>query len=414
MQGTVVISRDVTERKRQQDQLERLTRIQQLIHESVGALTSATTKTEIERSVCERLANSPFYEFAWIGSRDPSSHEVTPESYAGIEAGYLDDITVTVDPSDSGQGPVGRAYRSGDVAVVPDVDADPDFTPWREAALERGFRSVAAVPLVQGSTTHGVLVVYADRPNAFSDRELAGFQTLGETVGFALSAAQNRRLLESETVLELEFLTRHVDDTILDATATTDSRFVFEGAVSSGDDATLCYLTVEGLDLSCAANALAAAERVVRHTRLDGTDGPDFEVTLRDDTYQLLADAGARGTRVVVENGVSRVFAEAPADMDARTVRDALATAVGDVELVARRETDPADTRWFPTEGNLGARLTDRQRSVLRAAFYSGYYEWPRETDAEGLAESLDVATSTTLQHLRKGHKAVMRSLFDS
>ena len=68
IEGTVTIARDVTAIERQHAELERLTAIQGLVHESVRALTDATTRPEIEETVCGRLVDSEFYRAAWVGS----------------------------------------------------------------------------------------------------------------------------------------------------------------------------------------------------------------------------------------------------------------------------------------------------------------------------------------------------------
>jgi len=54
------------------------------------------------------------------------------------------------------------------------------------------------------------------------------------------------------------------------------------------------------------------------------------------------------------------------------------------------------------------ATLTSRQAEVLRLALDAGYFDWPREVDAESLAEQLDIAHSTLLEHLRKAEKKLL------
>jgi len=420
IQGTVAIARDVTELERQHAELERLTAIQGLVHESVRALTDATTRPEIEETVCERLVDSEFYRAAWVGSRDHSSGEVTPDHVAGGDdiREYLESVTVTVDTSESGQGPGGTAYRSGEVQVIENVRADPAFEPWREAALDHGFESVAVVPLTHGSTTHGILALYTDRTDAFGEREVAGFATLGEAVGFALSATQHRRLLESDSVLELEFEVTS-GGPFMDATAERDCRFVFENAVLGRDGLVIDYLTVEGADPELGAeigrdfDALESIRRIGDGSG-DADDGPHFEMRWRDSVFQYLAEAGAQGMRGVVEDGIGTMFVEAPGDIDVRQITDAMLARFGEVDLVAKREREPREVPWWRTHGDIGATLTDRQRAILQAAYYSGYYEWPRDTDAETLADSMGVASTTLLQHLRKGHGRVLEALFES
>ena len=52
--------------------------------------------------------------------------------------------------------------------------------------------------------------------------------------------------------------------------------------------------------------------------------------------------------------------------------------------------------------------LSDRQSEVVRTALERGYYDWPRETDAETLAADLGVAHSTLLEHLRKAEATLL------
>ncbi|WP_436909208.1 PAS domain-containing protein [Halosimplex marinum] len=413
IQGTVSIARDITELERQRGELETLAEIQELVQESVRALTGATTSEAVKETVCERLAGSEYYEFAWIGGREPSEREVRPECCAGIDDGYLDEVTVTVAAGEEGGSPAAEAYRTGEVQVVHDVTTDPVFEPWREAAVESGFGSMVAVPLTHGATTHGLLAVYADRANAFSERELAGFETLGEAVGFALAAAQYRRLVEADSVLELEFEV-HSTTPLFAASREHGCRFEIDHAVRTGDDRVVNYLTVEGADPEVGAAAARELSNLEEIRELDREDGPHFELTLTDSVFRHLADAGARGKRGVVEDGVGHMLVEAPADLDVRRVTEAMDARFPDVQLAAKRERHRTDAPWWPGHGDIGTRLTDRQRAVLKTAYYNGYYEWPREADSETLADSLDIASTTFLQHLRKGHRRVLESMFDA
>lgn len=57
--------------------------------------------------------------------------------------------------------------------------------------------------------------------------------------------------------------------------------------------------------------------------------------------------------------------------------------------------------------------LSDRQTEVVEAALDGGYYEWPRETSAEALAECLDISHTTFLEHLRKAEQTLLRNALD-
>ena len=47
---------------------------------------------------------------------------------------------------------------------------------------------------------------------------------------------------------------------------------------------------------------------------------------------------------------------------------------------------------------------------TMKAAFHSGFFEWPRDTTGEEIADSLGVTPPTFHQHLRKAEKKVVRA----
>jgi predicted DNA binding protein len=57
--------------------------------------------------------------------------------------------------------------------------------------------------------------------------------------------------------------------------------------------------------------------------------------------------------------------------------------------------------------------LTERQRSVLEAAFYGGYFEWPRSVSGKEVASSLGVAPPTFSQHIRKAERKILGLLLE-
>jgi len=52
--------------------------------------------------------------------------------------------------------------------------------------------------------------------------------------------------------------------------------------------------------------------------------------------------------------------------------------------------------------------LSERQHEAVTAALGMGYFEWPREADAEALADRLGVTHATALEHLRKGERKLL------
>jgi len=58
--------------------------------------------------------------------------------------------------------------------------------------------------------------------------------------------------------------------------------------------------------------------------------------------------------------------------------------------------------------------LTAEQREALLLAYQSGYYEFPRQTDLEGLAAEFGIARQSFSDRLRRGHKNLIANTLDN
>ncbi|PSQ17822.1 hypothetical protein BRD02_02410 [Halobacteriales archaeon QS_8_69_73] len=189
-------------RRRAEHEVSDLNSINRTIRKTTQRAVEADGRSGIERAVCRSLADSDRYLFAWLGRID--GDRVVPAAQAGAEAGYLDDITVRTDGSPAGCGPAGRAARTGEPQATTNIREDPNFEPWRTAAVERGYASAASVPLEFDDTRYGLLNVYAEQADAFDDRELDVLEELGTTVAHAIHRATLTDRLEDqyETLFE--------------------------------------------------------------------------------------------------------------------------------------------------------------------------------------------------------------------
>jgi PAS domain S-box-containing protein len=402
-----IISRDITEHherereiERQRDELETLDRINAVIRDINRELVQASSREEIECVVSERLADSDSYLFAWVGELNVATEVIEPRTSAGQEAGYLDEVTVTFDDSETGWGPGGRAVRTQETHVTQDLGALPE--PWGSIAHECGFRSVVAVPLAYGGTLYGVLCVYADRPYAFDDRETAVLSELGETIAYAINAVESKRALVADRATELVLSNRDEESFFIDASRRTGATIALDGVTETTDGALVEFCTVSGdsgrvLELAEQADTIECVRLVSERS-----DGDRFEfVYTGPSVVATLADHGVKVRSVVAEGGESRIVATLPHDADVRRVVEAFKTTYPESELLAQREAGGSAGREQGLRERIDERLTDRQLACLEAAYFGGFFEWPRDSTGEQLAASLDIAAPTFHQHLR-------------
>jgi GAF domain-containing protein len=211
-------------------------RVNRLLFSVTHDLVGASSRSVVERTVCERLVDSALYEFAWIGERAVDGDGIVSRASAGDDGGYPDEVTAV--ESTAERTPAGRALHTGETRVVSADALD------AEAAIEPDVRSAVAVPLVHRGTTDGVLTVHADRPFAFDRRERAAFEAFGAVVGFAIGAIDARQLLFADRVVELEFRVPASDGFLVRSSEFFDCDLSLEGAVATTDGGWLCYVDV--------------------------------------------------------------------------------------------------------------------------------------------------------------------------
>ena len=184
------IWRDITERKQAEQRVRELN----LVLRATGAINSLMVRERdpqrLMAEACRILVKTRGYRFAWIGRIEPGSKPVVPAASAGEDTGYLDTVSITCDESPTGQGPIGRVIRTGQPVVCQDTATEPCFARWKEAAMVRGFASMAAMPMICGARTLGV-AVYSEHAGAFPAEELALLKELASDLAFALQSIED-------------------------------------------------------------------------------------------------------------------------------------------------------------------------------------------------------------------------------
>jgi len=395
----------------QREQLAALNSLNEVVRDISSAVIEQSTREEIEDTVCERLAATGSYTFAWTGEVDPTTQRVEPRAQAGVE-GYLDDVTLSVNPDDElSEGATGRALRTGEIQVTNDIVADDRYEPWRESVEAYGFRSSAAVPIAHEDTTYGVLNVYTTRQSAFEGQEYAVIAQLGEVVGHAIAATERKRALMSDELVELEFQAEGVFEA-LDLDVEGTEPISMDHAVPVGDGEFLVYGTTDPV----AVDTVRAMAESVPHwgelTVRGGDDDSSFELRVSDPpVLSVVASLGGYVDSAVVENGDLRLTVHLAPTVDTRTVIDSVTEAYPNAEMLRRRQITRVHEDSQPLPGQLLDDLTDRQRAAVEAAYHAGFFEWPRDASGEEVAASLDVSPPTFHQHLRKAERKLFESL---
>jgi PAS domain S-box-containing protein len=388
--GHTVLLYDVTRRERreqelraQRDRLQRLERINTVIRDVNQALIDATTAEEAERTVTETLVAPAGYETAWI------STSITDGPPVGVTAG--DDgvrpapeetLPEAVDPPDS----TGSERLSGVVR--------PDGGDW------------ATVAIVHNRTVYGVLALRTDHEAGFTERELAVLDELGETVGHALNAIERTRLSVADTRVELDLASTDEECLLVALAAETGAEWTLEGIVPVEGRKLVLYLTTT---VETGTPQIDDHPGVTDVRRIDSGGETTLEVTAAGGSLaHPLIEAGANVRTATADTDRCRLVAEITSDSNVRTVLERTQESFPETKLLAKRDIDPTAEATLPDD--IG--MTDRQQEALEAAYRAGYFEWPRESSAEDIAESLDISAPTLHGHLRKAEGRLVDTFF--
>ena len=71
---------------------------------------------------------------------------------------------------------------------------NPAFAPWREQALQRGYKSSAAFPLLDGQQCLGSMAVYSDQVDAFEDEEVRLLNELAANLAYGMRLQRTQEL----------------------------------------------------------------------------------------------------------------------------------------------------------------------------------------------------------------------------
>ncbi|AFZ72185.1 PAS domain S-box protein [Natronobacterium gregoryi] len=409
--GFIGIGRDISDRKEREREFERLDRLNDAIRAIDESTVSAESREEIESVAVERLAETALYRFAAIGRTESTGDRPVLEAWAGegIDECGLEAVL------DSFVAPDGPSVEKRSVRAYTNL-RERDVDAWRADAREYGYGAVAVVPLVASDRELGVIVVGAGESSPFTDRELEVLEEFGGTVGHASHAMTLRRLLYTDTVVELEFESTDRGDILVDLSHLAECRLAVDHVLPMTDDAFVYYVTASEADPDRLREATRGHDAITdaRSVDVDGEESR-WEFVVGETTIAgLLAEHGGRIRSKVVDDGVSTDIVQVSPDADVRGLVDAVTSVYPETTLVSKHTVD----RPVRTRGDfrqiVETQFTDRQQAALEAAYYGGYFEWPRRrSDAGDLAAQLGIARQTFHQHLRVAQRKLLAAFFD-
>lgn len=388
---------DVTARKEAELELEARTdeleflldRVEGLVGDVTDVVAGSTDRSALEEAVCERIADESAYDGAWIGERNPATGTIEIRATTGEE------------PSK----PVAMADDHPAAAALAAGDATTD-------TLDGTTR--AAFPLSYNGIEYGVLTVRTDGDREIDDRETVVLSALARSVASGINARETSRVLETDAVVAVEVALTDTAVAPVALSSAADCRLEYRRSVHRTGNETASLFTVTGPDATATDLTAAAAEaeldcRVV----VEHDEACLIELTGGDALVGWLSERGVRTRAIESEDGRARVTLEIPRSTNVRSIVEALEDRYAGTDVISFRQRERQGETRQEFAARLERELTERQFAALQRAYLSGYFEWPRPTTGEELAQSMGVSRPTFHEHLRTAEEKLCRAFFD-
>ncbi|RQG93804.1 bacterio-opsin activator domain-containing protein [Natrarchaeobius chitinivorans] len=386
------------------------------------AMLTAETKADVDRLLCEAVASLTSAEstgsiaLATVGRVDTGGDAITPSTWAGDDAEFLTSVTIPADVG--GDDETDAPSNRPEPTVIADLERVRDEPPderseWKREALRRGLRSVLWVPIEYEGFRYGTLIAFADRPSSFDDRTREICRHLTTVAACAIVAIERKRALLSEATVELEVVLRDPEEPLSTIAHHLGGPVEVRAAVPRSSGGSTVYCTVPGDGpLQSATEAIDAVEST-RRLDADSIDAP-VEFVLNTPTIaEKIADYGGTIRSITPVDDRTRIVLELPNAVAVRPFVRMLDRTYRGAELLARRERDRSGPQARTFDAELRDRLSERQLRTLEAAYYGGFFEWPRESTGEEIAQSLGVSQPTFSRHSRLAQRKLFELLFD-
>lgn len=268
--SVLAVGNDLSERKKSEDSLRQLNRKLRAISNCNQVLLRAEDEQALLDEICRIVCEEAGYLLAWVGfPRDDAEKSIEPVSWAGrANDDYMANLSLSWDgATEFGQGPAATAIRKGETIQIPDIATDARMIPWRESALQRGYRAAIALPLKGEGQVFGVMLVYSEEPDSIVPDEVEMLEGLADNLAYGITVLRSR-FAHQEAERQISLLSNTLN-------------MVHEAAYLIDDQAKFYYVNDE------ACRALGYSREELLGFRVFDID-PDFTVDRWEETLAEL------------------------------------------------------------------------------------------------------------------------------
>jgi PAS domain S-box-containing protein len=188
---TSLIIRDITERKKIEEQLVQMKRLYATLSQVNQTIVRVKDRADLYQSICDVSVEYGEFALAWIAILDEKTGDVNPVAASGLDVAQWPFETVNIHTGSLTGGLLASAIRTSQVITSSNVMTDKRTASAKDIIAQYGYKSSSAIPFQVRGKTIGALLLISQKEGIFNaEEEQLLLKEMGGDISFALDTLE--------------------------------------------------------------------------------------------------------------------------------------------------------------------------------------------------------------------------------